>query len=155
MNLEIVPHCGAEPFRFGVPEAVVETHLGPPKFRSKRPFPPGTIELEYPGLAFAFDSTGRLAQIGFDKHFHGQLILNGVDLFQDPDALRKLVKMDGDAHLWVGFVMLMGLGVRLGGFHEVADEGRTVSVFERARYDAKRPRFTPFNPDSSPSTPRG
>jgi hypothetical protein len=155
MNLEIVPHSGAEPFQFGVPEALVEAHLGPPKFRSKRPFPPGTVELEYPGLAFAFDSNGRLAQIGFDKHFEGKLSLNGVDLFEDADALRKLLELDGDSHLWVGFVMLMGLGVRLGGFHEAADEGRTVSVFERGRYDAKRPRFTAFAPDLPPQAPRG
>ena len=154
MNLEIIPHCGVEPFRFGVAEALVEDHLGAPKFRSKRSFPPGTIELEYPGLAFAFDANGRLTQIGFDKHFNGKLILNGIDLFEDDAALSKLLKLDSDSHLWVEFVMLLGLSVRLGGFHEVADEGRTVSIFERGRYDIKRPRFTAFVPDSPHSTPQ-
>lgn len=146
MNLEIIPYCGAEPFLFGIPEALVEEQLGAPKFRSKRPFPPGTIELEYPGLAFAFDANGRLTQVGFDQHFNGKLILKGIDLFKDDAALSKLLKLDSDSHFWVGFVMLMGLGVRLGGFHAVADEGRTVSIFERGRYDTKRPRFTEMNP---------
>lgn len=150
MNYEIIPYCGVEPFRFGDPEAFVEDHWGAPKSRSVRPFPPGTVELEYPGLALAFDESGRLTQIGFDKHFNGKLILNGIDLFEDDAALSKLLKLDSDSHLWVGFVMLMGLGVRLGGFHEVADEGRTVSMFERGRYDTKRSRLTAFVPDSSP-----
>jgi hypothetical protein len=147
MNLEIIPYCGVEPFRFGVAEALVEDHLGAPQFRSKRPFPPGTVELEYPGLSFGFDANGRLMHIGFDKHFNGKLSLNGIDLFKDDAALSKLLKLDSDSHLWVGFVMLMELGVSLGGFHEVADEGRTVSIFERGRYDTKRPRFTAYVPE--------
>jgi len=149
MNLEVIPYGGVEPFRFGVTEELVGGCLGLPKFRSKRSFPPGTVELEYLGLAFAFDATGRLTQIGFDKHFKGQLILNGINLFEDDAALSKLLEIDSDSHLWVGFVMLMGLGSRLGGFHDVADEGRTVSIFERGRYDTKRPRFTAFVADSA------
>lgn len=89
-------------------------------------------------------------QMGFNTDFDGKVILKGIDLFGDPDALDKLLACDSDSHLWVGFVLLMGLGVRLGGFHEVEEGGRTVSIFERGRYDAKIPRFTLFRADSPP-----
>jgi hypothetical protein len=74
----------------------------------------------------------------------GALIFEDIDVLRDSDALKFLTKRDGDPYLWVGFVMLLKLGLRLGGYHEKADEGRTISLFERGRYDGKNTRFTPF-----------
>lgn len=148
MILEIEPYIGASPFIFGVPESVVTSLLGPPNYRTKPPHVPGSEEIDYPGLTFAFNRNGQLMQFGVHNDFQGKVTLKGIDLFKDPDALSKLLALDRDSHLWVGFVMLMGLGVSLGGFHEVEEAGRTVSIFERGRYDAKIPRFTPFGSDS-------
>ncbi len=143
MNLEITPYVGASPLNFGITEADAIEILGVPSSRAKNSFPPGFV-LDYCGAALAFDTKGRLTQMGFDKHFCGALTYSNINLFQDDDALRKLLQLDHEVYLWVGFVMLMGLGIRLGGFHEPADEGRTVSIFERGRYDTKIARFQAF-----------
>lgn len=149
MILEIEPYVGAAPFIFGLPESFVESRLGPPLYRTKPPHVPGTEEIDYRGLSFAFNRNGKLMQMVFNDRFDGKVMFNGIDLLDDPDALGKLLALDGDAHLWVGFVMLMGLGMSLGGYHEFEEGGRTVSIFERGRYDAKIPRFTPFGHDSN------
>lgn len=144
MNLEISPYAGVGPLEFGITELDLIQHLGNPAFRSKRPVPAGTVELEYPGVAAAFDITGRLFQVGFDENFEGVLSLDGTDLLNDEQAFDRLLELDGNPYLWVGFVMLMKLGIRLGGYHDLADEGKTVSVFATGRYDDKLSRFTPL-----------
>jgi len=173
LQLTIIPYGGAPPLAFGISSGATCALAGEPLQVNRRvlpPLPPGTratasdfrrdpfsiitganpayAEHHYPGISLAFDKTDRLCQIGFGKNFEGSLILEGIDVLKSPHALETLVKLDGKPYHSVGFVMLMNLGVRLGGYHETADEGRTVSLFERGRYDNSFARFQAFDPDS-------
>lgn len=144
MKLIIEPYRGAAPLSFGLSRAEAVSILGEPLSRSVSTFGVLGEELDFRGISLAFNKQDRVAQLGFDKHFSGSLLFEGMDVLRDPIALASLIERDGSPYEWVGFVMLLNLGIRLGGYHETADEGRTVSLFERGRYDSKVPRFHPF-----------
>ncbi len=145
MTLSFMPYVGAAPLIFGITRDQAIEILGEPQLRMPNS-PLAGESLEYTGVSLAFDENGKLMQIGFDGHFPGTLLFEGVDVFKDQDAMKILVTRDGNPFLWVGFLMLLNLGVRLGGYHDEADEGKTVSLFMKGRYDSKIPRFAPYEP---------
>jgi len=145
MTLKFEPYIGASPLNFGMSIIEAITILGEPRSRQTNTFGPEGQELTFNEMRLAFDADERLYQIGFDKSFLGSLLFDDIDILRHPDALKVLLQRDGDPYVWVGFVMLMKLGLRLGGYHVSADEGRTVSIFNRGRYDSKIPRFKPFS----------
>lgn len=144
MNLTFEPYIGAPPLSFGITIAEAIEILGEPESREVNTFGPKGQELTFDEMLLAFDVDERLYQIGFDESYTGNLFFEDIDLLRDPEALLKLAEVDGEPFISVGFVMLMSLGLRLGGYHENADEGRTVSIFNRGRYDSAVARFKPF-----------
>jgi hypothetical protein len=143
MTFEIKPYIGAGVLAFGISQSQAEAHLGKATWKIENEFPSGEL-LDYPGISLAFDLDGRLTQIGFDKHFSGVLQFEDVDVLRAPNAFEVLTARDGNPYVWVGFVMLLNLGMRLGGYDD-PDEGRTVSLFGKGRYDSKIGRFQPLN----------
>ncbi|WP_395752392.1 hypothetical protein [Prosthecobacter sp.] len=144
MHLIFEPYHGALPLKFGLTTPEASQILGIPRHRQATSYGPEGQEWVYDQFNLAFDTEDKLYQIGFDKSFSGELLFRGIEIMKGADALRRLADIDGEPFIWVGFIMLMNLGLRLGGYHESADEGRTVSLFKRGRYDAKIPRFKPF-----------
>lgn len=145
MTLKFEPYIGASPLNFGMSIVEATAILGEPRSRQTNTFGPVGQELTFNEIRLAFDADERLYQIGFDKSFSGSLLFEDIDILHHPDALKVLLQRDREPYVWVGFVMLMNLGLRLGGYHASADEGRTVSIFNRGRYDSKIPRFKPFS----------
>jgi hypothetical protein len=144
MNLNFEPYIGVPPLTFGMTITDAINLLGSPKSKEVNTFGPKGQELAFEEVRLAFDAEERLYQIGFDKSYEGNLLFNNIDILRHPEALKTLLEADGEPFIWVGFVMLMKLGIRLGGYHENADGGRTISIFNRGRYDSKIPRFRPF-----------
>jgi|JI6StandDraft_1071083.scaffolds.fasta_scaffold00459_21 hypothetical protein len=140
MKYEIVPLISVGPLKFGALIEEVELILGSATHVSKAPFNLGTCR-DYGSISLGFDNDNKLIHAGFGTDFEGTLEYSGIDLFQDADALRKLIELDRSPKLWVGSVMLMKLGMQLGGYHTTADEGKTVSLFPAGRYDDKVSRF--------------
>lgn len=143
-TLNFEPYLGAAPLRFGISISDACAILGEPNFVQVNTAGPEGRELAFDDMRLAFDAHDRLYQIGLDRSFNGTLLYNGIDILRDSDALKLLSEIDEKPHAWVGFIMLMKLGLKLGGYHEEADEGRTVSLFNRGRYDSKVSRFKPF-----------
>ncbi len=150
MTFSLVPYVGAAPLIFGMTRDQAIEILGEPRLSIPSSPLPGK-SLDFTGMSLAFDENGKLMQIGFDRHFPGRLLFAGVDVLKDENAMTTLVTRDGTPFLWVGFLMLLNLGVRLGGYHDEADEGKTVSLFMKGRYDSKIPRFAPFEPRKASS----
>ncbi|MCF7789057.1 MAG: hypothetical protein K9N47_23235 [Prosthecobacter sp.] len=144
MTLNFEPYIGAPPLRFGITTKEASAILGEPGSVQINTAGPAGREFTFDEMRLAFDTNDHLYQIGFDKNFTGTLLYNGTDILRHSEALKLLSEIDGKPCVWVGFIMLMNLGLRLGGYHEEADEGRTVSIFNRGRYDSKISRLTPF-----------
>ena len=144
MEFRIIPYVGAGELRFGmnVPEA--EAFIGKPKSVFHTMKFAGESR-EYESTTLGFDINGRLVHIGFSEREKTRLFFEGVDIFGSSSALDDLIRLDKDPFIFVGFVFLMRFGLQLGGFHSEADEGKTVSMFEKGRYDLKLPKFKPYN----------
>ena len=147
MTLSFEPYIGVPPLIFGMSMKEAVAILGEPQARQISTYGLAGQQLVYDEINLAFDTDERLFQIGFDRHYSGSLLFNDVDLLRHPDALKRLSEIDDKPYIWVGFILFMSLGIRLGGYHEQADEGRTISIFHRGRYDSKMPRFKSFDID--------
>jgi hypothetical protein len=144
MIITFQPYVGAGPILFGMSPEAAEHVLGQPLSKSSDSFGPPGEQIRFKDALLAFDTDGRLFQVGFDSEFSGTLLYEGIDILRDPRAMDFLIERDGNPYIWVGFIMLLKLGLRLGGYHEMADEGRTISMFARGRYDTKVARFQPL-----------
>ncbi len=147
MEFQIIPYIGASRLLFGMTVAEAEACIGEAKsvFHTMR-F--AGESREYESTTLGFDMNGRLVHIGFSERDKVRLTFQDVDIFGSPSALDDLIRLDGEPFTFVGFIYLLRLGLQLGGFHKQADEGKTVSMFEKGRYDLKLTKFKPFNSDS-------
>jgi hypothetical protein len=68
---------------------------------------------------------------------------NGIDVFTDPDALRKLVSLDGEALMGTGTVMLLNLGISTWNLDDLSIP-RSLCLFCRGRWDDIKLRLTPY-----------
>ena len=67
----------------------------------------------------------------------------GINLFSDPDALRKLVRLDGEALQGTGTIVLLNLGISTWNLDDLASP-RTLCLFCRSRWDDVKHRLTPY-----------
>ena len=67
--------------------------------------------------------------------------LGGVNIFNDPNALARLVEMDGHPYEFLGYLILLSLGVAITGFHDGDVAQRAITMFEKGRWDHLRSQF--------------
>jgi hypothetical protein len=146
MNFQIIPYQGIPPLMFGMQEAEVLEIFGQAEYRSRLIRDPFFRVLGYEGMTFGFDDQSGLSEVNLGEGFMGAVVFSGINVFSDRNALLKLIRLDGEPWEWVGFIMLMNLGISLGGYHTQADEGKTISIFKRGRYESRRHRFERFVP---------
>ena len=112
---EIKPYRGAGPLRFGMTQDEVATAAGKPVLVRKTPG--GDTEMRYPDYAVRLDAADQaLAEIGFTPR--GKVVVEGIDVFGDPDAFDRLVQLDGEPLEGAGIIILMKFGLALTGFHD-------------------------------------
>lgn len=124
-------------------EAELESIVGPPSSRSPD-FSGGTSLHYYPrDICIGLDrDTGLASHFAFGRH--SDVTFRGISLYGDADSWRAVVALSSDCHEWVGFIMLLDLGLSLSGFHDHDIDQMGVALFPKGRYDHKRPRFKPF-----------
>lgn len=154
MNFELIPHKSIGPLHFGMTAAEVDSVLGKPVRISRVRHIQGESRT-YEHVQVGLNADGKLNHIGIDYHFPGKVICAEIDLFQDADALSQLCRLDGDPFVWVGFVMLLNLGVSLAGFHTADDTGKAANFFPAGRYDEFKTDFQPFKYQGCESKRRG
>jgi hypothetical protein len=59
----------------------------------------------------------------------------GQSLFEDDEAWRSLVALDGEEEEALGFLVLRNLGLALSGLHDGDVEQRAITAFEKGRWD--------------------
>ncbi len=136
---------GALPLRFGMTPDQVRGILGQDCTESKN---------FLGGVSLSYYRPGCDASVGFDKlsglatHFgFGRLSsvrFRGLDVFGDSTAWQSIVRMSGDCHEWVGFIICCDLGLKLSGFHDEDISQLAISVFPEGDYERHRPKFTPY-----------
>jgi hypothetical protein len=144
--LEIRSYVGVGPLRFGMSQTEVESISGAPK-RVKKGFLGEPTEYRRDsGLIATYDqSSGRLVELGFSKNI-AELSFDGRQVFCELPAeiLKYLLGKDGVPYEFVGFLVLLKLGMTLTGFHDNAIEQMAVTVFSRGRWDSQLPKLQPF-----------
>lgn len=140
MKYIIQPYEGAGTIRLGAHRSEILHSEGVPE--STRIMKSGEIEDRWSDRAIRYSKgMETVVEIEFDDD--ASLDFNGVDLFSDPNAFKKLLESDGNALSSVGTVVLLNLGLSLWNM-ESMESPRTVCLFCRGRWDHKLPSLIPY-----------
>jgi len=118
---------------------VLRLEDAPESTRKKRS---GEIEDRWIDRAVRYSKdTEIVVEIEFDDN--PDLEFDGFKVFSDPDAFKKLLRIDGGALSSVGTVVLPRLGLSLWNMEGMSSP-RTVCLFCRGRWDHKLSALTPY-----------
>lgn len=138
---EITPYKSVGPIRFGMSaEELVEAVGDPVKITKNRL---GELDYKYAGFRVAFSSKdGTVVEVGFVPET--EVVVDGVNVFSSPDSFAKLIKKDGEPYEYVGFVILLKLGLTMTGFHDNDESQKAVTVFVKGRWDGVKSQLMRF-----------
>ncbi len=147
VDWDIQPYVGVGQLKFGMTPDEVAAVLGPPdgsrfnadmqEIRERR------RESALQAVYSANDK--RLVELGFSSPI-SELRFDGVQLFsaKSDEALRHVIQHDGDPFVTHGFIVFLGLGITMTGFDDDDEAQKAVTVFEKGRWDAVKPRMHKF-----------
>lgn len=138
---EIVSYQSAGPLRFGMNPEEVATVVGHPQSISNDP--DGELGYEFGKFIARIAPTQGLVEVGFAPVV--PVFLGGLDIFSTPGAFKELVQKDGLPFEFVGFIILLNLGITLTGFHDEEPSDRAVTAFAKGRWDHLRPNFKEYH----------
>ncbi|HQY87622.1 MAG TPA: hypothetical protein PK402_03120 [Tepidisphaeraceae bacterium] len=144
MKFEIDPYVRAGPIALGMSQPDVQAILGSPS-RSSKAFNGDvnwTYDLLYLDVGFSKKNQA-VHHIGLSGS--AEVFVDGIDVFRDSSAMTKLMSRDGEPFKYVGFIVLLHLGIMLGGFDDDEDaSSRTIAAFSRGRWDERQSKFVPL-----------
>jgi hypothetical protein len=140
---EISPYLAVGDIRFGMSEDELVRAMGRPvrvsgNRRKERTY-------EYNHFTVIFSTYGKVTEVVLEPESDG--VLDGLHVFKSPNAALTLLQKDGDPKEIAGFVELLNLGIGLAGFQGDDESNRSVSVFERGRWDHLRLRMRDVSTD--------
>lgn len=140
-TFDIVPYVGAKPLLFGMTqEQVIQlcghpTHLTPDNLSE--------LNAQYTTFGIRYSKADqRLVEIGFVPE--AKVFLNGSNIFGDRQSFSKLLSLDSCPYEYVGFIVLLDLGITLTGFHDDDPSQLAVTAFVRGRWDHLKAKFKKF-----------
>ena len=137
----IKPYESIGPIRFGMSKDELVSVVGDPVRTSKNQH--GEANLQFAGFSVRLSKDdGGVVEVGVVPET--PTVLGDVDVFLSPDSFAKLVKLDGEPWEYVGFVILLNLGMTMTGFHDADESQKAITVFERGRLDHLRSQFNRF-----------
>jgi len=138
----IQPYLEVGGVRFGMTPSEVEAAVGTATRITTNSL--GERDEVRPGLSVRYDrQTGRVAEIAIHKT--ERAMYRGIDLFSANDPLRLLAQDDPNPLESLGFVVFLGLGLALTGFHDNDESQKAITAFSAGRWDAVRPSMKPFS----------
>lgn len=146
MKFNLEPYEGAGCIRFGMKRPQLHNLLVAPE-RSRK-IRSGEIEDRWQDFMVRYSQDlEEVVEIAFKDI--ASIEFKGIDVFVDPDALRKLVSFDGDALLGTGTVVLLNLGISTWNLDDLSSP-RSLCLFCRGRWDNIKHRLTPYVMTTSP-----
>jgi hypothetical protein len=106
----------------------------------------GNIAESWPEVVIRYEKvTQCIIEIEFTSS--AQVEYQGIKLFEDPEAFRKIVELDGAALQGTGTVVLPRLGISTGDdLGDPTSSDRTVCLFKRGLWELAIGRLTPYTP---------
>ncbi len=126
----IEPYVSAGPLKFGMSYDDVKSSLGEPKSLEKNRL--GDTVARYDGFGATIAAAG-VVEVYFLPT--AAVSLSGIDLYKDSQAFQKLCARDGAPKEFLGFIVLLNLGITLTGFHDGDQSQKAVTAFARGRWD--------------------
>lgn len=134
----ITPYKSAGPIQIGMSIDDLVEAAGQPQESSKNRR--GELEFRYSGLSVRLNpNTKKVVEVGILPS--PDVVLNGVKIFDSPNAINRLIEMDGNPYEYLGFLVLINLGITLTGFHDSDESQKAMTVFEEGRWDHLRSHF--------------
>lgn len=134
------PYVGALPVTFNMSPEDVAQIIGPPdsiddhntnELEERR----GSVAIRYSNQDFKIVEVSFLPKV--------QLIYHGVDLFRKNYVIDFLSQYDRPFE-FVGFVVYLGLGLAMTGFHDNDESQKAITVFRRGHWDEFQDRLRPL-----------
>lgn len=150
-EFDIHPYVGPLPLRFGLPRAEVPAIFGEPPPRKRD-------DEDYFGpVRVAYYGSDTVAEVGFVPR---GLILRfmGTEIWNEQtitDPLPLFLQHDPAPLETFGFLVFLGLGLTVTGFHDGDTPQRAITVFRHGHWDdqlsdAKKPRLTKYRKKQKP-----
>ena len=145
LNLNIVPYVAVGNVCFEMTPAEVEVALGTPTSTSKTHLGGRVDFYDLINVGYTISSNPVVNHVGGGRDAKSAEIL-GVRLFADDphEVIRQLVAKDGDPKKYLGFVILLNLGISLTGFHDDDVSQLAFSAFAKGAWDARLQKLKPF-----------
>ena len=106
----------------------------------------GNIAESWPEVVIRYE---KVTQCIIEMEFKSsaQVVYQGINLFEDSDAFRKIVELDGAAMQGTDTVVLLRLGISMGDdLGDPTSSDRTVCLFKHGLWDSEIGRLTPYVP---------
>jgi hypothetical protein len=140
-NFDIISYVGAMPLQFGMTKDQVEKLVGAPLRMTVNRL--GETNAQYESFSVRYSQTDKsLVEIGFSPS--AKVTVGGTDLFETPGNFRQLLQHDSCPYEYVGFIILLDLGITLTGFHDNDSSQLAITAFTRGRWDHLKSKFTKF-----------
>lgn len=141
-DFEIISYVGAKPLLFGMTERQVEAIVGPP-VRITKDDDLGETEASYDAFNIQYSKQNKaLVEIGFSKT--ARVTILGINPFTQKNGFRDLLRQDSCPYEYVGFIILLDLGITLTGFHDKDPSQLAITAFVRGRLDHLKSKFQRF-----------
>lgn len=138
---EIISYVGAKPLLFGMNQGQVEAIIGPPQNMTTNGF--GEPDASYQSFSIRYSKQNKtLVEIGFSPT--AIVTIRGINPFTQESAFRDLVRQDSSPYEYVGFIILLDLGITLTGFHDRDPSQLAITAFARGRLDDMKSQFKRF-----------
>ena len=140
---EIEPFQAAGPIRFGMTRAEVHAVLGESTRETRNGR--GEVDESWGPVSLRYGAeNSKVVEVGLVEP--AIATYKGQDLFALPDPIDLLQVVDPTPMEYMGFIVFLGLGITLTGFHDSDDSQRALTAFARGRWDHLRSKLRPFQP---------
>jgi hypothetical protein len=145
--LVIKPYDSVGQVKFGMTAGEVVAVLGAPLRITKNRR--GETSYEYEALMIRLSAdSNKVAEIALTPQSGVKVEDVDADVFSSDDAFARLLQKDGSPYEYMGFIVLLGLGMTFTGFHDSDESQKAVTVFEKGRWDILRSQLNTFRPAS-------
>lgn len=138
--MEIVTYKSVGPIEFGMSSDQVIGVSNPPLHTETNQF--GEDVLDLGAVRVSISPLAGVVEVGLLPEAHP--LISGIEIFQSPWALRRLVALDGAPKEIFGFVVLLNLGITVTGLHDGDVSQRAVTAFAEGRWDRFKQEMKPF-----------
>jgi hypothetical protein len=144
-NFELSPYKGAGLIEFGMDATQVELLLGTPDKTSVSHLKQRVDFRAFMNIGYSAEEPQVVVHLGFGRQMEG-VAYKGTPIFGDVKNLsfQMLLQDDGNPCTYLGFIVLLNLGITLTGFHDDDVSQQSVAMFQQGAWDARKSKLKPY-----------